>query len=562
MRLLLFLLIGLMSLGRGHAQTFKGKGIRIQISEIPRPKAPADIQIQELRFQENTANTNQMLDAEETAQVSFRLVNKGRGDAVRCILNVDAIVSPKGLKFNPVLNIGSLNAGDSKVLSFPIQAGIDLVEGEASLSLVVKEANGFDSDPAEIQFKTIAFKAPQLVLADAVFTTAGSEGRITLGQTVNLDILIQNRGQGAARNVELRIQNPDKVFAADRSEFQFGTIAPNGFEKIRYEFFTNKQFTANEITLDISVRESYQKYGFEVRKSVSLERPLAKTQVLSLEGQRSKAVPITEGSLVSDVDRNIPENSRGSTNRYALIIGNEDYSTYQSGLSKESNVAYARNDAQTIREYFRLTLGIPSENIDFHLDATAGKMNQAVDRLRSIIKNSSGSAEVFVYYAGHGLPDDNKEPYLIPVDITGANVQSGLKLYDVYRKLSEFPSARVTVILDACFSGAARGQDLLAMRGVRIRANQQEITGNLVVYTASSGEQGSLPYADKQHGIFTYYLLKKLQESGGNLSYAEMHDYLKQQVGLNSVLINSKEQNPQLLHSPSAQARLTEWKFK
>jgi uncharacterized caspase-like protein len=282
---------------------------------------------------------------------------------------------------------------------------------------------------------------------------------------------------------------------------------------------------------------------------------------LALEGQRSQDVLITDASLVSDVDRNIPENSRKYSNRYALIIGNEDYSTYQTSLSKESNVAYARNDAKTMNEYFNLTLGIPNENIDLHFDATAGRMNQSIDRLSKIIKNSAGNAEIFVYYAGHGLPDENKEPYLIPVDITGANVQGGLRLFDFYKKLTEFPSSRVTVILDACFSGAARGRELLAMRGVRIKANELELSGNLVVYTASSGEQGSLPYEEKKHGIFTYHLLKKLQESNGDISYSGMHDHLKQQVSLNSVLINSKEQNPQLLYSPEVTSKLVQWKF-
>ena len=542
-------------------QVFKGKGVQVQISEIPRPKAPADLQIKELQFKESSKVNNDMLDAEESATVSFKLVNVGKGDAIRNVLNIESVIVPKGIVIPSVVEIGNLDAGNSRMVSFTVNSKIDLVEGEAFIRLAVKEANGFDSDPTELRFKTQAFKSPQLVLSDAVFTNTGGEGKITLGKIVNLELLIQNRGQGPAKDVTIRIENPDKVFAADKTEFQFPIIDPNGFEKINYEFFANKQFTSSEIAIEIFASEFYDKYGFRTTKAISLDKNLAKTQVLTLEGQRSQDVLITDASLVSDVDRNIPENSRKYPNRYALIFGNEDYSTYQTSLSKESNVAYARNDAKTMKDYFNLTLGIPSENIDIHLDATAGRMNQSVDRLSKIIKNSAGNAEIFVYYAGHGLPDENKEPYLIPVDITGANVQSGLRLFDFYRKLTQFPSARVTVILDACFSGAARGRELLAMRGVRIKANEQELSGNLVVYTASSGEQGSLPYEEKKHGIFTYHLLKKIQESKGDISYSELYDHLKHQVGLNSVLINSKEQNPQLLYNPEVTSKLVQWKF-
>jgi hypothetical protein len=542
-------------------QVFKGKGVQVQISEIPRPKAPADLQIKELQFKESSKVNNDMLDAEESATVSFKLVNVGKGDAIRNVLNIESVLVPKGIVIPSVVEIGNLDAGNSRIVSFTVNSKIDLVEGEAFIRLAVKEANGFDSDPTELRFKTQAFKSPQLVLSDAVFTNTGGEGKITLGKTVNLELLIQNRGQGPAKNVTIRIENPDKVFAADKTEFQFPIIEPNGFEKINYEFFANKQFTSNEISIEIIASEFYDKYGFRTIKSVSLDKTLSRTQVLTLEGQRTQEILITDASLVSDVDRNIPENSRKHSNRYALIIGNEDYSTYQTSLSKESNVAYARNDAKIMKEYFNLTLGIPNENIDLHFDATAGRMNQSIDRLSKIIKNSAGNAEIFVYYAGHGLPDENKEPYLIPVDITGANVQGGLRLFDFYKKLTEFPSSRVTVILDACFSGAARGRELLAMRGVRIKANELELSGNLVVYTASSGEQGSLPYEEKKHGIFTYHLLKKLQESNGDISYSGMHDHLKQQVSLNSVLINSKEQNPQLLYSPEVTSKLVQWKF-
>jgi len=40
----------------------------------------------------------------------------------------------------------------------------------------------------------------------------------------------------------------------------------------------------------------------------------------------------------------IPVNSKVD-NRYALIIGNEDYKSYQTTLSSEQNVDYAVNDA-------------------------------------------------------------------------------------------------------------------------------------------------------------------------------------------------------------------------
>ncbi|MCK4360635.1 MAG: hypothetical protein KAV70_02735, partial [Bacteroidales bacterium] len=80
--------------------------------------------------------------------------------------------------------------------------------------------------------------------------------------------------------------------------------------------------------------------------------------------------------------------------------------------------------------------------------------------------------------------------------------------------------------------------------------------------SASSGDQSSLPYKEKQHGMFTYFLLKKLQSTRANLTYKELSDYISEQVGIKSALINNKEQIPQTNVSPEAQSKWKEWRMK
>ncbi|MSP64616.1 MAG: hypothetical protein EXR16_03170 [Bacteroidetes bacterium] len=63
------------------------------------------------------------------------------------------------------------------------------------------------------------------------------------------------------------------------------------------------------------------------------------------------------------------------------------------------------------------------------------------------------------------------------------------------------------------------------------------------------GEESSLPWKDKQHGMFTYFLLKKFQETKGEVSFSELGSFLKDNVGLESVRTNSKKQTPQVLIS-------------
>ncbi|NVO10438.1 MAG: caspase family protein [Bacteroidales bacterium] len=266
--------------------------------------------------------------------------------------------------------------------------------------------------------------------------------------------------------------------------------------------------------------------------------------------------------IKSDVDVNIPVAAKQNPDRFALIIGNEDYSSKQKEINTEMNVEFARNDATIFKEHAIKVLGIPEQNITFLLDATLGEMSQGIDKLNKIIKVTEGTADVFVYYAGHGLPDENtKEAYLIPVDVNGTNLNYAINLNTLYSKLTEFPSRRVTVFLDACFSGGARNQGLLSARGVKVKPKEDKLKGNLVVFTASSGEQSSLPYKAKNHGLFTYFLLKKFQETKGDVTYKELSDYLNKSIKLNSILINDKEQLPQTNTSMDIQTQWVNWKF-
>lgn len=265
----------------------------------------------------------------------------------------------------------------------------------------------------------------------------------------------------------------------------------------------------------------------------------------------------------ADVDKNIPEAKEKNPNIVALVIGNEDYSTYQTGLNKEVNVDFAENDARVFYDYLIKTLGAEKEKVDLRINATLTQMKQGLSKLQKLIEVSNGEAEVFFYYSGHGLPDEStKEGYLIPVDVSGADVTNGIKIDDIYAKLTEAPVARVTVLLDACFSGGARNQGLVALKGVKVTPKGATLDGNIVVLTSSSGQESSAVYREKGHGYFTYYLLKALQDSKGDITYKKMFDYVKKNVSQQTVLIDNKTQTPQALSSSRVADKWFEWKFK
>jgi hypothetical protein len=350
----------------------------------------------------------------------------------------------------------------------------------------------------------------------------------------------------------------------------------NSFDSLE---FSNSRFTLTEnedfsiLHLEITNPSSQKTYIYDSKQEV----PFTLTQLdltfdpidLSADdytaaaprqsNETTKIISVGQ----SDVDLNIPASETNNSKTYALVIGNEDYTKYQTDLGSESNVAFAMNDARIFSQYLIKTLGVPNDNITLLTDAISSQMSREIEKLSKIAQYSEGEATLIFYYAGHGFPDEQtKAAYLMPVDIDGANVTYGIKVSELYKKLTLYPVKKVIVILDACFSGGGRDEGLLAARGVRIKPEPFQVDGNIVVLTSSSGDQSSLPYNSKQHGIFTYFLLKKLQQTNGDITLKELFDYIRKEVQLNSVKINSKEQNPSVLYGPEVQGVWEEWKLR
>ena len=262
------------------------------------------------------------------------------------------------------------------------------------------------------------------------------------------------------------------------------------------------------------------------------------------------------GQIESDVDKDIPETGHQQNNTFALIIANENYQDV-------AQVPNALHDGKVFAEYCEKTLGIPKENIKYVADATLNGIQRQLNWLTQVMEAFEGDAHVIFYYAGHGIPDESsKSAYLLPVDGFGTDVSSGYSLDKLYAELGSKPAKSVIVLLDACFSGANRdGKMLTSARGVAIKVKQNTPQGNIVVFSAAQGNQTAYPYKEKGHGLFTYYILKKLKETKGKISLGELSEYVTTEVRKRSLITNSKLQNPTT--SPSSSAKnWKNWKMR
>jgi hypothetical protein len=290
--------------------------------------------------------------------------------------------------------------------------------------------------------------------------------------------------------------------------------------------------------------------------SYEIELPAIEMPYQQSTQQPSSTKPVTV-QVDHSIDQNIPTSSANNTNTFAVIIGNEKY-------SQVAHVPYAGNDARVFAEYCRKTLGLPQKNVKVYENASYGTMIGAVSDIQKIAKAFKGDINVIFYYAGHGIPDEaTGDGYLLPIDADGRNMRVCYPLSQLYKELGDMQAKSVTCFMDACFSGAQRGNGMIvAARGVAIKAKADNPAGNAVVFTAATDKQTAYPYEEKGHGMFTYYLLKKLRDTKGDCTLGELGSYVCDEVAKQAIVTNGKEQTPVVLTSQGVQDNWKNWKLR
>jgi len=516
---------------------------------------------------------NNLLDGNENATVDLIISNTGTGNARDIRINMKSETAANDISFDKSFYLSGLAAGKEQLVKLKINAARTIEDGEVNLNIETSEFKGFNPAPIILTFNTQKFQAPKLVFRDvSIKELAGNNNNIIENnEIIEANVLIQNIGQGISNATSASFEfGGDKNIVSTNSELTkqiIGSLMPGQDTIIKISFAVNNLYNGSDVLpINIILAESYKEYGGQFPLNLELKKVIQSAKNISIEGEYSKATIINEASLSSDVDKNIPTDTAVNNYKYALIIGNENYSKYQSGLKAESNVEFAINDAFVFKKYAENTLGVPEDHITYITDALSTKMKLELDKLVALsnIESLKNNIEIIFYYAGHGFPDKETEKgYLIPVDVTGSSITNGVALSELYKKLSNENIKKASIFLDACFSGGGRNEGLAPGRGIMIKSKDEVIqNGNLVVFTASTGDQKSYTFKEKGHGMFTYYLLKKLQETKGDVSFDELAKYIKDNVEQNSLLKNNALQNPSILVSSQISEIWKNWSLK
>lgn len=380
------------------------------------------------------------------------------------------------------------------------------------------------------------------ILVDS-YSLDGYGGTLQKKQQFDLTINIKNKNEGTAEDVNIKIVLPKGTLLLDNNDsVSFSNIKGNETKTLVYPIIIHNNYTASTLPISVLIQEKHGKYAKDWNTELTIGQPF----------------PNSENGIMaeSDIDIDIPETSQRQEDTYVLIISEENY-------RREETVPFAINDGRLFKEYCIKTLGIPQKNIKFEKDVTKNEFIYYLQALKNLVNLNEHpeNVKILFYYAGHGVPDETDlTAHILFIDGFGNNVESGLNLQQLYQEFAQIKAKSISVFLDACFSGHKRDGGMInSSRGVAIKPKGNILTSNITVFSASKDNEAAYSYQEKKHGMFTYYLLKKLKDTSGDVTLGDLSQYLTREVMQTSLQLNNKVQTPSV---SSGSNKWQQWRLK
>ena len=140
----------------------------------------------------------------------------------------------------------------------------------------------------------------------------------------------------------------------------------------------------------------------------------------------------------------------------AVIIGISNYKS----LPKAD---FAKDDAQVFYDYAIRALGVRPGNIKLLMDEQADAEEIYTAFKTWLPARVKSTTDVYVFYSGHGLPtQDGSGLYWLPQRANRDVIsKTAILLQDISSDIQAAKPKSVTIFMDACYSGQARGGETL-----------------------------------------------------------------------------------------------------
>jgi len=252
--------------------------------------------------------------------------------------------------------------------------------------------------------------------------------------------------------------------------------------------------------------------------------------------------------------------SLASAEKWALLVGINNYPNDISPLR------YCVADVVAFRDALVNVAGFKRDKIFLMTDKMEGQMEptniNVVKRLGILAKQVQPQDTFVFYFSGHGIVNDGSS-FLLAVNSDTATQDtlemSAVPLDRVSKILSLVKAQQLLTVIDACRNNPETGRsgedNVLTddfSKGFKIRrssSNGGQPSVSATLYACNVGER-AYEWADKGHGVFSYYLLEGLNgeavNSQGEVTVTGLAEYTQSKVVKWAEEFRGKRQTPWL----------------
>jgi len=228
---------------------------------------------------------------------------------------------------------------------------------------------------------------------------------------------------------------------------------------------------------------------------------------------------------------------------YVLSIGVSRYKN----LPREEQLQFAHNDARAMAEFFKGQEGRLFRQVHVRLLVDEQATKEAIQSaLFELIERVKRSDTVVLFFAGHGLRDEDFNYYFAPHELDLKDIKgTGVATVVFETALSKVDAKQIFAFFDTCHSGGVLGE---------LRVGTERLTEGLMkkagvtVFCSSTGEEVSFEREAWGHGAFTLALLEGLKGEAdrlpkdGSVTIAELQAFVSSRVSE----LTEGRQNPRI----------------
>jgi len=218
----------------------------------------------------------------------------------------------------------------------------------------------------------------------------------------------------------------------------------------------------------------------------------------------------------------------------ALLVGINQY-------MDSNNLSYCVQDAISLQRILSDNKhGMNEENnirlmIDDSDVYNKPTRNNILNNLRSLSKNAQSDDIILFFFAGHGM-EIQGEGFILPSDFRQeAGAQGSISIKSIKDELMTSKAKFKLIFFDACHSGSINGRAETGKMTEDFYKSLFPAPEGFVILSSCKEQEYSYEYPEKEHGVFTFFVLSGLEgdadeNSDGYVDVLELHHHITPKV--------------------------------